>query len=191
VRQPIRRSWPRLTLGTTLSCTIALVVWACVTTALARDPSAAERQALAERVAAFTRIVDEKRYGDMLQEMPPRLFATFVKRTGMPEEQLRPLMQAQIDKVMQLGSIDAFKIDVANAAFKVLVSGEPYALIPTTTDMTMQGKRMIARSVTLAMRENGRWYLVRIAAAQLPILRETYPEFTTVEFPEDRLEMKP
>lgn len=157
----------------------------------ARDPTAAERAALEARVAAFTKTVDDKRYADMLDEMPPKLFDVFVKRTGLPVDQLRTLMRAQIDQVMKTGSIDSFTLDLSSAQFRSLPSGTIYAFIPTTTTMTMGSQRMTARSSTLALRDNDNWHLVRVAAAQVPILRETYPEFADVEFPKDSLEMKP
>jgi hypothetical protein len=158
--------------------------------ALARDPTALERQELDTRVAAFMKTIDEKRYGDMLDEMPPRLFDAIARKANMPADQLRTLMRAQIDKVMQQGTIDSFVLDLPKAEFKTLAGGMLYAMIPTTTDMTMGGMKMTARSVTLALRDGPTWHLVRVAEAQVPILRDVYPDFATIEFPKDSIEVK-
>jgi hypothetical protein len=60
-----------------------------------------------------------------------------------------------------------------------------YLLIPTETLIEWpDGRRIRNRNSTLSLKEDGRWYLVRIEQPQqILMLRETYPEFEGVEFP--------
>jgi hypothetical protein len=75
-------------------------------------------------------------------------------------------------------------MDLAGA--ETHVSGDrTWLLIPTWTEMTVEGAgRVRFETRTLALEDDGEWYLVRVEdAPQAAMLREVYPEFAEVEFP--------
>lgn len=87
--------------------------------------------------------------------------------------------------------IEAFKFDIANAEYRELASGNPYAPVPTElVARDANGVRTRFRSQTLALLDGSRWYLARLQdPQQLLPLREAYPEFTGVEFPRGSMEL--
>lgn len=158
-------------------------------TLLARSPLPAEISALQARIDTFDKLMQERRYGELVDQMPPRLLETVARKGGVSLDQLRPLMRAQIDRVMQTGSIESFSMDLAKAEFRSLPNGDLYTLIPTTTRMTVTGLKATSRSTTLGLIDDGAWYLLRVSEAQIPILNEAYPAFAGVEFQKDSLEV--
>ena len=81
--------------------------------------------------------------------------------------------------------------DMARAEHGQVADGTPYLLIPTETVMTTGGEgKTLMRSATLALLDDGAWYLVRGSdAQQVASLREAYPEYEAVAFPDATMEL--
>ncbi|MBN9291547.1 MAG: hypothetical protein J0H36_10650 [Hyphomicrobium denitrificans] len=94
-----------------------------------------------------------------------------------------------LKSAMDEAPLEAFSMDVKNAAFKETPQGEPYALIPTEVALAIDGKRFKVSTHTLALIDGETWYLVRVSEQQqIALLREAYPNFVAEEFPESRTE---
>ena len=72
-------------------------------------------------------------------------------------------MIEQMTKALAEVKIEAFSMDLANAEYRELQTGEPYALIPTETVMdAADNGQFKATSQTLALIDEGEWYLLRV-----------------------------
>ena len=167
-----------------IAAALAFVLLPCA--ALARQLDDKERAALAAAVASFEAAIREGDFAHVARTVPPKIIGAIARRSGATPDQIVPLMIKLMQQVSQRGDtkIESFGMDLGTADHKELASGEPYVLIPTQTIIAIGGLRVRERSHTLALLDEGRWYLLRIGdARQLEILREVYPEFTGVALP--------
>jgi hypothetical protein len=170
----------------------ALLAILIITPALGREISDAERAALKTAVSEFTAAIREGNFKRQISgSLPSRLTGLLAKKGGITAAALQEQMIAILEKNKQTAGIESFVIDIGNAEFAALPSGEPYALIPTTTKIVIgKSRTILAKAKTLALLENGKWYLVRVSDAGLAALfREAYPEFAQVSLPEGTTEI--
>jgi len=95
-------------------------------------------------------------------------------------------MRQVLGPMLEQVHIDNFGMNLAAAQeMTTPTGGRTYLLIPTWTEMTVQGVgRIRADTQTLAWQDDGQWYLIRIEdAPQQAMLREAYPELAGVDFP--------
>ena len=152
----------------------------------AQEIVAADRAAIAARVGAFDAAMRAGRIGDTIDFMPPRLLKAIATQSGVGVEELRPAMAQQAAEAFKVVKLLSYGMDLAAASTGLTPDrSQGYMLIPTDTVMQMpDGRRIQSRSTTLALRDGGQWYLMRIdSPAHLAKLRETYPEFVGVEVP--------
>ena len=129
------------------------------------------------------------RGGDLagaIDVVPPRLLDAVSARFGVPREQLPSAMREAIASGLEGVTITGYGMDLAAAEAHVAPGdGRTWLLIPTWTEMAIEGAgRFRTESLTLALEDDGEWYLVRIEdAPQIALLREVYPEFAEVNFP--------
>lgn len=160
-------------------------------TASARALSGDETASLEATVKSFDAAMRSADYEKVADTIPPRVFAHIAKTAGMEVSALRPLMIEQMTKALAAVKIKDFSMDLANAAHKEAANGNPYVLIPTVTEMETGGQEIVAKSDTLALMDEGKWYLLRVQdAAQVTILKQVYPEFAGVEFSPGSMEAK-
>jgi hypothetical protein len=162
---------------------LALVLLPCA--ALARPLSHQESTALAAAVESFGAAMREGNFTRVAQTVPPKIVGAIARRAGTTPDRI---VASMIEAMQTLHGgdtrIESFGMDLVAASHKELASGEPYVLIPTQTTIALGGQRFRERSYTLALLDAGKWFLLRINnARQIEILREVYPEFTSVEFP--------
>ncbi len=152
---------------------------------LARDITAAESAALQTRVDAFSAAFASDDMKAVSSVIPPKIINAMAARFGMEPAQLIDAMSQAMEAAMQNVTIDHYAMDVEAATFGETSAGRAYFLIPTQTDMTVDGTtRIEATSQTLAFADEGVWYLVRIDdAQQVSFLTEVYPEFKGIGFP--------
>ncbi|RZJ02496.1 MAG: hypothetical protein EON89_15030 [Brevundimonas sp.] len=151
------------------------------------QPAAAQdiQTVLAPKVALLEQAVTAGDYGKAFDVLPPRLLQSMSDRFGMSLEDLRRAVAeagaAMLNEVQDL----SFAMHVDQAARHVTPDGaRPYWLVPTETRMSVDGQTLRTTTQTLALEEDGEWYLIRVAdPTQVAMLRETYPEFAGVEFP--------
>src|SRR5262249_21353321 len=169
----------------------ALVALFVITPAFGREISDAERVALKTVLSEYAAAIKE---GDFARQIsgafPPRLAGLLVKKTGKTVEALQKHMIAGLGKRRQETPIENFAFDFERAKFGALPSGEPYAFIPTTmVAVTGDPPKTLAKEMTLALIENGKWYLVSVSQPHTAAwFREAYPEFAQVSLPEGTTE---
>jgi hypothetical protein len=172
-----------------IAAVLALVIVAG--SAWARPLSDQERASLSATIESYNTAVRAGDYAHMAQSMPPKIVGAVAVRVGKSSDQVVGLMTKAIEQTLQGGAvkIESFALDLGNADHKELASGAPYVLIPTETTIAVGGRRVRERSLTLALLDGGKWFLLRInSAAQVQILRDGYPDFTSVEFPSGSME---
>jgi hypothetical protein len=180
-------------------CGYVLAAFFASTPALGREISDAERVALKTAVSEFTAAMREGDFARQISgSLTPRFIELLAKKGGITAEALREQMIATLEKTMQIAKIESFAIDLDRAEFAALPSGEPYALIPTTTKIVIKPPNafpkdkthaMIENGKTLALIENGKWYLMRVSGPPKALFREAYPEFAQAGLPEGTVEI--
>lgn len=154
----------------------------------AREVTDADREA----VSALVDQVDAAmRQGDLMAAtdvVPPRIFSTMAERVGMPEEELMEAMRAAMEEAMAEVEVVSSEMRLEEATEAETSSGRPYLLIPSETVLRVGGEGLRNETMTLALEDEGSWYLVRIDdMQQIQMLREVYPDFEGVEFPRGRM----
>ena len=170
-----------------LAAVLALVFVLVASAAWGRPLTDQEKAALAATVESYEAAVREGNYARMTQTMPPKVIAAIARRAGASPDQVVAELIREVQEVLQRGDvkIESFRFDLGRGEHKELSSGAPYVVIPTETILAVRGGRRVReKSLTLALLDEGQWYLLRMNdARQLQILREAYPEFAGVEFP--------
>jgi hypothetical protein len=172
-----------------LSAALAAALW-LAGAAAARPATPAERAALVEAVRRFDTAFRALDLRKVIDFMPPRVLEAIARQTGRTVDEIRVALPAQMSSMLKDVRFDNFAMTANDGVFRELPSGEPYALIPTETLMTLTGgKRAKASSLTLGLMDKGRWYLLRVEGpAQLTVLRQAHPEFATVDVPRGTME---
>jgi len=158
----------------------------------ARSLDDKEKAALAATVANFDAAMRDKKYGVVIETIPPRVLQAISSKAGASVEQLRAALIQQIEAAMSTVAITSFSMDLAGAQHKELANGTPYVLIPTRTviDAGSSGK-FTQNSHTLGLIDEGKWYLLRVEeATQVTMLRESYPDFAHVDLPKGKMEIE-
>lgn len=154
-------------------------------TSLARELTTEENSALEEAVEQFNTRFSESDFSAIADSMPPKILDYIATQSSVTTDQLKAAMVQQMDVAMNAVSVDSFDMDLDGAEEKELPNGEPYVLVPTETVITAGEVTVTTNSHTLAHLDAGTWYLLRIDdASQLDMLREVYPEYAEVEFPQ-------
>jgi hypothetical protein len=172
-----------------IAATLALVLVAGA--GWARPLNDQETASLAATVEGFGAAVREGNDARIVQIAPPKYIGALARRTGAtPDEVVAMIIKAQQQMFQEGGiKIESFRMELAGAGHKELASGTPYLLIPTQTIVSVAAQSFRQRSHTLALLEDGKWFLLQIAdAPQLEFLLDAYPEFAGVEFPTGSVE---
>ena len=159
--------------------------------ASARSLEAKETVALNDTVDDFNAAMSEQNFERVVRTIPPKVIGSLAGKAKVTPDQIRELVINLMKTALATVKIESFGMNLKAAEFKELASGAPYALIPTITVMDLGDKgRFQQKSHTLGLLDEGKWYLVRVSeVAQLMILREVYPEFAGVEFPQGSMEV--
>jgi hypothetical protein len=175
---------PLLAAGLALGLLLALVASA----AWARLLTDQEKAALAATVSSFNAAMREGYHARVAQTVPPKVLAAIARRGNTTPEAVTAAMVKSMQNLQ--GNIESFGMDLGTAVHRELASGTPYLLIPTQTTMAVAGKRVQVTSHTLALLDEGKWYLLQVNnAPRVQILREVYPEFAGVKLPSGSAEM--
>jgi hypothetical protein len=150
------------------------------------------RVALTAEVANFGQRFND---GDMIgvfDYMPDKVVKYLSAQAGLSETDLFAKMNVEIEKAMEEVTIDDFSMDMDTATWSLTPDGSTgYALIPTVTEMTVEGLGKVhATGETLAFQEGGDWYLGRVSdATQAHLLIAAYPAFEGVAFTPGTMEV--
>ncbi len=175
-----------------LACGLACMVMALASSgADARSLEDKEKAALAATVSQFDAAMRDNNFERIIATVPPKVMNSIAGKAGIDVLKMRSMMSEMMKTMMKDVKIEQFSMDVGKADFKELSSGTPYALIPTETVISAgEMGKVKQKSHTLALLDDNTWYLVRVSELQqLVIVREVYPEFTNVEFPQGSMEV--
>ena len=159
---------------------VLLTLAAVAGPAVARDVTAEEREALATTVARFDEATKAMDMTTIIGLLPPTMLNTMATEFGLEVDALSAAMVEQSAAAMEAVTLVSFGMDVAGASFEEAPDGMPYVLIPTETVMELGETRIRATSDTLALLEDGAWYLLRVDPAQLELLKKAYPNLADV-----------
>jgi hypothetical protein len=146
----------------------------------------ADRAAITARIEVLVDALSSGRLVETLDVVPPRLLQATAARFGATQAQLRQAFAENAAQLFAGVSFVSCRMDLDAAAIRLTPDGaRTYLLIPTETVIDAGGAgRVRTVSQTLAMQDEGRWYLIRVQdAAQREVLTEVYPEFAGVDFP--------
>ena len=122
--------------------------------------------------------------------MPPAILGFIARQAGVSDAELRAQMASATEAAMASVEIEEFGMDLDAATTGRSPEGRAYALVPTTATMSVpQQGRFRSVNTTLALEDDGEWYLMRIDDPnQIAILRQVYPDMAGVDFPQGTLE---
>ena len=173
------------------SAVLALAVGATlVAPALARQFTDAEKQDLADAVQKFDVAMKANDFATVVDtSIPPKLLAAMATGANVPVDQLKTLVVQQMTQAMQTVKIESYGMEVAKADYEEAKDGTPYALVPSEVVMEIAGKKTKATAPTLAIIDDGKWYLLNVGQpTQVGTLKSVYPSFADVTFPQGTME---
>jgi hypothetical protein len=172
-----------------IAMALALALLPC--TVFARSLDETEKASLAATIESFDAAMRAANYVRVAETVPPRVIDAIALRSGAEPKQIVAVMIQVMQQTLQGDTkIESFGMDLGDADHRELASGAPYVLVPTETVIVTGGRRFRSKSHTLALLDDGRWFLLRINdVAQLQILRDVYPEFSGVVFPSGSTEI--
>jgi hypothetical protein len=150
------------------------------------------RTLLTVEVANFGQQFNDGNMGAIFDYMPVKVIENLSAQAGISQEELFAAMKTEIDSAMSQVTIDDFSMDMDAASWQMTPDGSiGYALIPTVTEMTVEGMGKVkASGETLAFAEDDQWYLVRVDdASQALMLADAYPAFKGVTFTPGAMEV--
>jgi hypothetical protein len=167
----------------------ALFVAACTT--FGYSVPAEDRDAIATRIANFERAFMNNDTVEIVNVVPPRLISAIARDGGVSEALLRSEMAKLTREATRDARVISFGMSLDAATFLTTPTGKPYGLIPTQTVVqTADGTKLQSNNSTLTFEDGGVWYLIRIdEGRQVALMREVYPEFEGVTFPEGTAEV--
>ena len=159
--------------------------------AFAQSFSDADFARVAARIDQFERTVSSGDFASVMEFVPPVMFQKAAQDAGMTESQLLQVMRQLVRTQASNVTVLDYELDLAAASPALTPDGlMTYLIIPTTTLMEIEdGRRARTRNHTLALKEEGEWYLIRVNdAAQVDRVRELWPSFAAVDFPAGTIE---
>jgi hypothetical protein len=168
----------------------ALLFVSPIEAATAKDFPATEVAELQTVVNGFDAAMRANDMKLVLKTMPPKVWNYLKEQSKLDDENLTAVVSDALAAAMKDVKLLDFKMDVAAATTHELSDGTSYMLLPTVTKMEIKDYGKVAAiSQTLALREDGKWYLVRVSdPQQKQIVTTVYPAFKGVELPSDKLE---
>jgi hypothetical protein len=157
----------------------------------ARSLAPAEKAALEKTVADFSAAMGAAKFDRVVATVPPRLLAVIATQSKVDPEKLRASMIEVMKQGLATVKLVSYAMDMAQAQHKALANGTPYALVPTKTVLDLpDGSRLVNASHTVAVLDDGKWYLLSIEQpSQIILFRQAYPDFVNVEFPASSTEV--
>lgn len=141
----------------------------------------ADRQAIAAGMDGLIEAVKAGEYGQTLTVLPPKMLAVLAENAGVSVDDMRSAADAAGTAMMEQVTFDSFGYSLDGARFDKTAERE-YALIPTTSEMTVMDSKIKTTGETLAMVDDGKWYLLRVETPdQMQQLVTAYPDMEGVE----------
>lgn len=154
----------------------------------ARELTASEKTNLTDRVVSFTTAFQQSDFEEIGKAVPPKIIEAIAVKAGVSVDRLREAQRSAMQTTLAAAKIVEFSLDENNVEYKQTPDGTPYALIPTRTVIHVEQGKIETLSHTLGLLDGPAWYLLRVGEMyQVSILRQVYPSFASIEFPESSL----
>ena len=163
-------------------CTAVAAIVLSTAPAFAFDDQ--DRAAVGATFETLTKGLSDNDYEAVFSTMSPALLAKMAEPTGMTPEAFQNLMAEQMKAAMSQVEIKSVSYDLDGMTTGTSETGRDYAVVSTTTEMSMSGANMKAVSPALAFEDDGKWYLLQVQSPdQSQLLAEVYPDLAEVELP--------
>ncbi|MBL6426485.1 MULTISPECIES: hypothetical protein [Maritimibacter] len=160
----------------------AAIATALPLSAVAFDTS--DKAAVESAIASFDADFRGKNFEGVLNAMPPKMLNYMAQQIGIPAAELPATMARQMSVFMGDVTVERFNMNTNRMTTGTTSGGMDYAFIPTRTTVKGPEGRQTMNSYTLALQEEGKWYLIRIEQEQqLNIVKAVYPAFSNVRLP--------
>lgn len=178
-------------MGVLKNAILALSILAALTApAVARQFNDDEKADLADAVEKFDASMKANDFDAVVDaSISPKLMTAMATTYKVPADQLRTLVVQQMTQAMQTVKIDSYGMDVSRADYEEAKDGTPFALVPSEVVMEVGGKKVKSSGSTLAIIDDGKWYLLNVGQKeQVAMLKTVYISFADVTFPEAKME---
>jgi hypothetical protein len=166
--------------------TLAFALTLGLSPAFADPVSPDVASAVQGRIDMFNGMVASGDLTGTIDFTPPTLLAFMATSFGTTPDAMRGQMRDALKATQDQVTFDSFTMDLSSAEQSTTPDGERvYVLIPTTSVLSVAGANKVKSvSQTLALQEDGQWYLISIADAnQATMIQGAYPEFAKVALP--------
>lgn len=167
-----------------LSFAVALTL--TLTPAFAGPVSPDVAAAVQGRIDSFNSMVASGDLVGTIDFTPPTLLAHMATAYGTTPKAMRGQMKDALQATQGTVTFDSFTMDLSAARQETTPDGSRvYVMIPTQSVLSVTGSGKVrSLSETLALQEDGQWYLISIADAnQAAMIQGAYPEFANVALP--------
>lgn len=146
---------------------------------------AADKAGVEQAAAGYDRAFTSGDMSTVLDLLPPQVVSYLSRQMGgMSLGQMKESMSKQMDVFMADITINELRMDTNRMTSGETSAGRAYAFIPTTVTVTAEGKTRTQRNQTLALEDEGRWYIVRLEQPQqFELVKQVYPDFAGVRQP--------
>lgn len=169
------------------TATLALALLAATLPAAARPVTDDDLAAVA---ASLRTLQAASKNGEVMTAVtmsPPKVLDGFAQSLSLSREELLAMIETLSTEVMDRIEVVSVESRLREAEASETPSGRPYLVIPNEVVMRHEGESYRAETFTLAMEDEGAWYLMPTANAErMELLRKVYPDFAGIEFPRGR-----
>lgn len=157
------------------------ILAAALTAAPVFAETEADREAIAAGMDGLIEAVKAGEYGKTLTVLPPKMLSGLAQEAGISVDDMRDAADAAGASMMEQVTFESFDYKLDDARFDKTAERE-YALIPTSAVMTVMESSIKTSSDTLAMMDEGKWYLLRVETPEhIAQLVAAYPDMEGIE----------
>ena len=163
---------------------LAASCWLFVATADHVLPPHANRQ-LVSVLDSYSKQALQEDFSQLGEVMPPALIEAIGRHLQLPRERVIKLLTGGSTMMTSVMDIKSYEYDMKRAEEHTSPTGRPYLFIPTLLTMELQQKTHQIKGRIVALKDNGRWYLMNIQSKQhLALLAEAYPDLADIQLPD-------
>ncbi len=153
------------------------------------------KAALLEQIAEYDEAMFAGDYAKTVRlGMPPHLLAVLAESEGIPADkanELLPALEREIETVMSRVTITKYEMDKEDVPVLTTNTGREYALIPTRMEMKIESQNIHSTGHTLALVDEGRWFLLNPADAEsVALFKTAFPDLEPITIPVNKIEFR-
>ena len=147
---------------------------------------ASDKARLVTTLSTYASALENADYVAVVNALPPAVIELISQEAKLSPEVIRKSVTAQMSSVMSEATIHSFTMDTSTMTSGETASGMNYAFLPTETVVSQAGgEPQNVETTTLAIDQDGAWYLMRIEyPSHYDFVRAAYPEFQDVALPD-------